>query len=675
LNGNRVTRTINGTAGSFGYDRRGRNLSAGPATFELNDGDVRTAKVEAGVRTEMVMEGLKLHAEIANSATVAKYRWGLQLIGETRSGQAKTILQDSQRSPVIIADQNGSITDRVRYTAAGEVRQRSGSSPLAFGYGGYLTQSGTDELYAFARTYSPGLARFNESDPLRAFDPMMAMGSHRYVLGYGNTLRFVDPDGRISFLSGADAYLQDTVKSYDTSIDRAVADGSKARSLGNGIGKGLAYAGSVIVGGLNTTSNLLAQNYYGGDTYTQARRELDANEAAVGEVFDGTAAAGHAIAADPWGSAQRANAAVERFGDNVGRGDPRTLANVGEFVGGVIATPGASTGTVRGLMTEMRGMADDLASAARAASQRARSSSVIGESSSGPKIVACAAGSCFVAGTLVHTAEGYKAIEQVQVGELVASRNELTGESTWRRVEQVIITTDREVWDYVFVDDQGKSETLGATPNHPFHTPNGEWVDVGALALGAEVSSLDGRKLTLVSKTMRDTGQTTYNFEVAEDHNYFVGTLGFWVHNGGPGDCCPTAQPTVVPDYGSGRGRRGTVETRMHIDQVRDDFLRANPRYKHVAGGTARADGRKLPEEYLPGPNNEKKGGSYADLTFEAPDGSRIRINTVDTESNGVMTVRERENFDRIYNQTGESVIAIPKPIQKPLQNPEAPEN
>jgi len=68
---------------------------------------------------------------------------------------------------------------------------------MAFGFGGYLAQSGTDELYAFARTYAPGMGRFNESDPVRSFDPMMAMGLHRYVLGYGNSLRYVDPDGRI----------------------------------------------------------------------------------------------------------------------------------------------------------------------------------------------------------------------------------------------------------------------------------------------------------------------------------------------------------------------------------------------------------------------------------------------------------------------------------------------
>jgi RHS repeat-associated protein len=136
------------------------------------------------------------------------------------------------------------------------------------------------------------------------------------------------------------------------------------------------------------------------------------------------------------------------------------------------------------------------------------------------------------------------------------------------------------------------------------------------------------------------------------------------VVEGASGDVAVTdaATPSVVPDYGSGRGRRGNRETREHIDAERDRFLDANPDYEHVAGGTERATGRKLPEEYIPGPGGGRKGSSYPDLTFEAPDGSRIRINTVDADQGGVMTTREQANFDRIFEQTGEPIIAVPKP-------------
>jgi hypothetical protein len=109
-------------------------------------------------------------------------------------------------------------------------------------------------------------------------------------------------------------------------------------------------------------------------------------------------------------------------------------------------------------------------------------------------------------------------------------------------------------------------------------------------------------------------------------------------------------------------GRRGNQATRDHIDQVRDDFLDTNPDYKHVAGGRDRVTGAELPEEYLPGPGGGRKGSSYPDLTFEGSEGSRIRINTTDSRVDGTMTPREQRNFDRIFDQTNEPIIGIPKP-------------
>ncbi len=161
----------------------------------------------------------------------------------------------------------------------------------------------------------------------------------------------------------------------------------------------------------------------------------------------------------------------------------------------------------------------------------------------------CGGASCFVAGTPVMTPEGLKAIELIQVGELVQARNELTGETKWQRVEEIIISHDREVWDYTFADDGGTVETIGATPVHPFHSPSGEWIEVGKLGIGQQVSSLDGRVLVLQSKAIRETGETTYNFEIAEDHNYFVGTIGAWVHNGA-GNCvaCPPLGKAAVEE-------------------------------------------------------------------------------------------------------------------------------
>jgi hypothetical protein len=79
-----------------------------------------------------------------------------------------------------------------------------------------------------------------------------------------------------------------------------------------------------------------------------------------------------------------------------------------------------------------------------------------------------------------------------------------------------------------------------------------------------------------------------------------------------------------------------------------------------------RSRGLQIREEYIEGPNGGSQGSSYPDLTFEAPDGSRIRIHTVDADQVGNMTPREQANFDRIFEQTGEPIIAVPKPAPKP---------
>ena len=72
--------------------------------------------------------------------------------------------------------------------------------------------------------------------------------------------------------------------------------------------------------------------------------------------------------------------------------------------------------------------------------------------------------------------------------------------------------------------------------------------------------------------------------------------------------------------------------------------------------------GSRLPEEYLPSLIGGRQGSAWPDLTFEGPDGSRIRINTVDASAMGVPTGRELDNGNRIFEITGEPIILIPKP-------------
>ena len=103
---------------------------------------------------------------------------------------------------------------------------------------------------------------------------------------------------------------------------------------------------------------------------------------------------------------------------------------------------------------------------------------------------------CFVAGTLVHTKEGLRPIEQIKVGDYVLSKQESgSGGTGYKRVVKTIESEAQETWFVSWEDpallkallDEGvsKEDYLAAygngfvvtTPNHPFWVvDSGEWV-------------------------------------------------------------------------------------------------------------------------------------------------------------------------------------------------------
>jgi hypothetical protein len=83
---------------------------------------------------------------------------------------------------------------------------------------------------------------------------------------------------------------------------------------------------------------------------------------------------------------------------------------------------------------------------------------------------------CFVAGTLVHTKDGLKPIEQIKVGDYVLSKPESgEGELNYQRVTRTFEYDDREVyfvaWDIFNKNDPMGKRTSGyvvVTGEHPF---------------------------------------------------------------------------------------------------------------------------------------------------------------------------------------------------------------
>lgn len=171
---------------------------------------------------------------------------------------------------------------------------------------------------------------------------------------------------------------------------------------------------------------------------------------------------------------------------------------------------------------------------------------------------------CFVAGTLVRVhpdARGafeqdgswYKRIEEIEAGDQVLSWNEDSGEISYNSVPHTFIRDTDLIYEITYAN----GTRVETTWNHPFYIDVRGWVQGKDLRVDdvsvAVTSANDGRRLALtgtrdakhtpvgitanvsphriarIVKSARD--ELVYNFEVAEDHTYFVTSADVLVHN------------------------------------------------------------------------------------------------------------------------------------------------
>jgi hypothetical protein len=143
------------------------------------------------------------------------------------------------------------------------------------------------------------------------------------------------------------------------------------------------------------------------------------------------------------------------------------------------------------------------------------------------------ASACFVAGTLVHTPSGSKPIEQVRPGDIVFAREE-EGKDPALRQRKVVETyryADRTVLVVDVAAYDGRNMSLNATPEHPFWVEGKGWTPAQDLGSGDVVALVDGSTAVVTSVGGDDGLHQVFNFAVEQDHTYFVGALGVWVHN------------------------------------------------------------------------------------------------------------------------------------------------
>jgi len=140
--------------------------------------------------------------------------------------------------------------------------------------------------------------------------------------------------------------------------------------------------------------------------------------------------------------------------------------------------------------------------------------------------------SCFPAGTLVDTASGMRPIESIAPGDLVASYDVRTGESSFERVEKI---EERRSAAFVAIGFDAGDE-LVVTPEHSFWVESSGWVRARELEPGDAIRGADGKPRAvraLQTTRVNDDGSeaTVYNLVVAGPDTYFVGRTPVLVHS------------------------------------------------------------------------------------------------------------------------------------------------
>lgn len=191
---------------------------------------------------------------------------------------------------------------------------------------------------------------------------------------------------------------------------------------------------------------------------------------------------------------------------------------------------------------------------------------------------------CFIAHTLVTTNQGFKNIENIQVGDTVLSYNEQTKQNVYSKVAETMIHFVQEPIYTLYIEN----ETLKVTGIHRFFIKRNEfisWIHAEDLQEGDFVLFANGTWHQIFKITKRFQFRKVYNFEVSNTHNYYVGDNQILAHNKGGGSG-RTAERQTKSDYKTGRD----AGERYHVIQQKLTSLSAA--YDKVSAAADRAFGK-----------------------------------------------------------------------------------
>ena len=477
---------LNGKMAEFEYDCRNRLVSAGGISYEYDAENNRISQTENGAKTEYVVDSNSssltriLTAEKEGDTTY--YIYGIGLIAQENGNEYLIYHFNNIGSTEAVTNIDGEIVETFDYGPYGELLSEN-KCGIMFLYNGELGVA-TDSnglYYMRARYYNPEIKRFINQDVMTGSitdTPTL----NRYAYVNGNPISLNDPFGLSPFLNWLDG-----ITGHDILDLLGMLPG-------------------------------------------------------IGFVFDGINAAWYAQEGDYYNAACSLVSALPGAGDALG-----VFAKTGKSC--KLVTAFHKTGSAGNLMIgsyELGKTADKYISGDASFTWEEIKGDLFKVAMTGTSMWGSAkdfgTSYCFVAGTLVTTEDGFKTIEEIEVGDKVLSEDETTGEVAVKTVTETYVNETDEL---IHIGVNG--ETISATPTHPFYVDKLGWTLARSLRAGDVLVLSNGELVTVewVQHEILESPIKVYNFEVQDFHTYFVGQSSVLVHN----DCEKSRLPRSNGDW------------------------------------------------------------------------------------------------------------------------------
>ena len=232
------------------------------------------------------------------------------------------------------------------------------------------------------------------------------------------------------------------------------------------------------------------------------------------------------------------------------------------------------------------------------------------------------AGVCFIAGTLVLTEDGPKALESIHTGDYVWAWDESAGDVALKQVIETYINETNEL-THIIVN----GEEIVCTPSHPFYAPQKGWTEACRLRAGDILVLVNGEYVVVekVQHELLESPVKVYNFQVQDYHTYYVANIGVLVHNSCSG------------------GRHGGEQHRTTVNETKQQLSDLG---FEVQARESRVN--------IPGTNHYR----YPDITATKGD-TTLYVQVGRITRSGNMVAREARAFADLLS-TGKQVMFVP---------------